>query len=205
MKLLLTGFEPFGGETVNPSWQAVCLVPEQIGTVTVVKRCLPTSFARAGTVLTDAIAALRPDAVLCVGQAGGRAAVTPERAALNLDDARIPDNDGACPADAPIVPGGPAAYFATLPVKAMAAAIGAAGVPAAVSNTAGTFVCNHVLYLLLHTLAAQYPGVRGGFVHIPYAPEQTRAKPGQPALPVADAARALAAAIAVLDAPASGL
>lgn len=173
VRVLLTGFEPFGGESVNPSWQAAALVaaapPEGIA-VTAVQ--LPCVFGASLTALRAAVEEVRPDLVVCLGQAGGRHGVTVERVAINVDDARIPDNAGAQPIDTAVVPGGPAAYFSSLPVKACVAAMRGAGVPAAVSNTAGTFVCNHVAYGLAHLLATELPGVRGGFVHVPWAPEQ---------------------------------
>ena len=198
MKLLLTGFDAFGGDAVNAAWEAARLVPDQIGAVRVVKAQLPTTFAGALPALLAAIEREHPDAVLCLGQASGRAGLTPERVGINLDDARIPDNDGEQPADRPIVPGGPAAYFATLPVKAMAAAIQDEGLPASVSNTAGTFVCNHVLYGLLHALASQYPGVRGGFLHLPCLPPPAAGRPDWPSMAAADAARGVTAAIGAI-------
>jgi pyroglutamyl-peptidase len=172
-RVLMTGFAPFGGESVNPSWQAVALVAARRDDVTAVE--LPCEFAASLPALRRALAAHRPSLVVCAGQAGGRAEVTPERVAINLIDARIPDNAGARPVDAPVVPGGPAAYFTTLPVKACVAAIRAAGVPASVSHTAGTYVCNQVFYGLMHLLATEFPGVRGGFVHVPFSPEQVAA------------------------------
>ena len=153
MKLLLTAFDPFGGATINPALEAVKLVPEKVGTVEVIKLTVPTMFRKSIDCTVEAIEAHRPDAVLCIGQAGGRCELTPERVAINLDDARIPDNAGAQPIDAPIRAEGAPAYFATLPIKAMAAAIREAGLPASVSNTAGTFVCNHLMYGVLHHLA----------------------------------------------------
>lgn len=196
MQLLLTGFDPFGGETVNPSWEAVHRMPEQVENVCIVKRLLPTSFARSAEALRAALDEEQPDAVLCLGQAGGRTGLTPERVAINVDDARMPDNDGAQPVDMPIVPDGPAAYFATLPVRAMTEAIRAAGIPAGLSNTAGTFVCNHVMYVLLHTLAQEKRNVPGGFMHVPFVPEQ--AAPGVVSLPLPDIVRGLTAAVAAI-------
>ena len=193
MKLLLTGFEPFGGQSLNPSWEAVRRLPEQVDGVRLVKLLTPTSFAGSVAVLRRAVDLERPQAVLCLGQAGGRGGLTPERVAINVDDARIPDNDGFQPVDCPIVPGGPAAYFATLPVKAMVRAIQAAQVPASLSNTAGTFVCNHLMYSLLHLLAGTYPAVRGGFMHVPNMPGQ-----GEPCLPLEDIVRGLTAAVAAI-------
>jgi pyroglutamyl-peptidase len=171
-KVLMTGFAPFGGESVNPSWQAVSALGERRDDVAAVE--LPCEFAASLPALRRAIEAHRPELVVCVGQAGGRSGVTPERVAINLVDARIPDNAGAQPVDAPVVDGGPAAYFTTLPVKACVAAIRAAGVPASVSHTAGTYVCNQVFYGLMHVLP-EFPGVRGGFVHVPFSPEQVAA------------------------------
>ena len=164
MKLLLTAFDPFGGESVNPALEAVKIVQEQVGTVSVVKLEVPTVFGKSIETVAKAIEEHRPDAVLCIGQAGGRYGLTPERVAINLDDARIKDNEGNQPIDTEIFADGEPAYFATLPIKAMVQAIREAGFPASVSNTAGTFVCNHLMYGVLYTLAKSYPGVRGGFM-----------------------------------------
>ncbi|MEU9115547.1 pyroglutamyl-peptidase I [Streptomyces sp. NPDC048483] len=190
-RVLLTGFEPFDGEATNPSWQAVRAAADGAPAgleMTAVE--LPCVYGAALTALRTAIADTRPEIVVCVGQAGGRPDITVERVAINIDDARIPDAAGAEPVDEAIVPGGPAAYFSTLPIKACVAAVRAAGLPASVSNTAGTFVCNHVFYGLAHLLATELPGVRGGFVHVPYAPEQVVDR-AQPSLSVASVARAL--------------
>ena len=173
-KLLITGFDPFGGEQVNPAFEAVRLLPDEIAGLELCKLEIPTEFIKSGVILKDALRAVHPNAVLCVGQAGGRTAVTPERVAINLMDARIPDNAGYQPIDTPVVPDGPAAFFSTLPVKAIAARIQSDGLPAAVSNTAGTYVCNSLLYTLLHTAALEYPGLRGGFLH---APSRSRPAP----------------------------
>jgi pyroglutamyl-peptidase len=170
--VLMTGFAPFGGEAVNPSWQAVSLLGARRDDVATVE--LPCEFEASLPTLRRAVAEHRPSLVVCVGQAGGRLDVTPERVAVNLIDARIPDNAGAQPVDVPVVPDGPAAYFTTLPVKACVAAIRAAGVPASVSHTAGTYVCNQVFYGLMHLLST-LPDVRGGFVHVPFSPEQVAA------------------------------
>lgn len=183
MTILLTGFEPFGGEGINPSWEvARGLEGESIGALHIAARCLPCVFGDALQALDRAIAEVRPRLVLALGQAGGRCELSIERVALNVDDARIPDNAGAQPIDQPVVVGGPAAYFSTLPIKAMVAGLRAAGLPAAVSQSAGTFVCNHVFYGLQHRLAGS--GVRSGFLHIPYLPEQAACHPGQPSLPL---------------------
>lgn len=199
MKLLLTAFEPFGGADMNPAQEAVRLVPERIGDVDIVKMDVPVVFGQAIDAVAAAVEREKPDAVLCIGQAGGRAAITPERVAINVDDASIPDNAGAQPIDRPIVPGGPAAYFSTLPVKAMVAAIRQAGLPASLSNTAGTFVCNHLMYGVLHLLATRYFGVRGGFMHVPFAPQQVTDRPA-PAMSVADIARGITAAVEAIAA-----
>jgi pyroglutamyl-peptidase len=172
MKALVTGFEPFGGDTVNPALEAIGLLKPCLGPLSIVTRKIPTIFGDAIAAIEAAIDETRPDFVLAVGQAGGRAELCLERVAINVDDARIPDNAGKRPIDAPIVAGGPAAYFATLPIKAATQALRAAGLPAAVSNTAGTFVCNHVFYGLMHSIAHRGGGMRGGFLHIPLLPTQ---------------------------------
>ena len=198
MTILVTGFDPFGGETTNPSWEAVRRLPDLIGGATVHKRQLPTIFGVAGETLKAAIDELRPDAVLCVGQAGGRAAITVERVGVNLRDARLPDNAGVECADEPIRPGGPDAYLSTLPTRAMVEAIRAGGIPAALSYTAGTFVCNDVLYTLLDTAATEYPGLRGAFIHVPYLPEQAAAKPNAPSMALQTITRALELALGAI-------
>ncbi len=166
--VLLTGFAPFDGDAVNPSWQAVStLRGRQVAGHRIAVRELPTEFGAALRVLRRAIRETRPKLVVCVGLAGGRRRISLERVAINVDDARIPDNAGLQPVDEPVVRGGPAAYFATLPVKAMLAALRETGIPAEVSQTAGTFVCNHVFYGLMHALRNR-PAVRAGFVHVPY-------------------------------------
>ncbi len=202
MKLLLTAFEPFGGESVNSALEAVRLVPDRIGETEVVKLTVPTVFGKSVSAVAAAIKAERPDAVLCIGQAEGRCELTPERVAINLDDARIPDNEGNQPVDQPIFPDGAPACFSTLPVKAMVRAIRAAGLPAGISNTAGTFVCNHLMYGVLYTLERQYPGVRGGFMHVPLAPDQAaRREAAVPSMNVRDIAAGIEAAIAALSDP----
>ena len=172
MKALVTGFEPFGPDAVNPSREAVLRLPSRLGDLTVETRIMPTVFGLAIAALEDAIVTTQPDIVLCTGLAGGRAELSLERVAINIDDARIPDNDGQQPIDRPIVAGGPAAYFTGLPVKRAVAALRQAGLPAIVSNTAGTFVCNHIFYGLMHLVASRRLPVRGGFLHVPYLPEQ---------------------------------
>lgn len=194
--VLITGFEPFGGESVNPSWEVVSGLDNAIiGGGRVVARQLPCVFGEALVVLNDAIDALSPSLVLAVGQAGGRTDITVERVAINVDDARIADNQGQQPVDVPIVADGPAAWFSTLPIKAMVVAMRNAGVPASVSQTAGTFVCNHVMYGLLHKLR-DAPAVKGGFIHIPYLPQQAAQHPGAPSMAAETVRRALEVAIA---------
>ena len=196
MKILITGFDPFGGETVNPAYEAVKLLPDTIAGAEIIKLEVPTRFHRAGAVLEDAMQRHKPDAVICVGQAGGRAAITPEKVAINLMDGRIPDNAGYQPVDVPIREDGETAYFASLPVKAMVQRMRDAGIPAAVSYTAGTYVCNYLLYTLLYLIDKKYPHVRGGFIHVPYAMEQVINKPlGTPSMDLRQIARGLETAV----------
>lgn len=173
-RVLLTAFEPFGGETVNPSQQAVARLaaaPPPPG-VELSTTSLPVVFGEAVEAMEAAVAAFEPDVVICVGEAGGRHAVTPERFAVNLNDAPFPDNGGRRPVDEPVVEGGPVAYASTLPVAAMVDAMRAAGIPAVKSSTAGNYVCNNVFYGLMHLIAREKPQLRGGFVHVPYMHEQ---------------------------------
>lgn len=193
-RVLLTGFEPFGGEAVNPSQDAVRLAAaEPLDDVELHFAVLPCRFDSVVEALWQAVERIDPHIVVCAGLAGGRTEICVERVAINVDDARIPDNAGAQPIDVPVVAGGPAAYFATLPIKACVAAVRSVGVPASVSQTAGTFVCNHVFYGLLHRAATLRPGrLRGGFVHVPYAPEQVT-DGGEPSMAIAVTATALRA------------
>ncbi len=200
MKLLLTGFTPFDGEAINPALEAVKRVKPEIAGMEIVKLEVPTVFGESVQLVAEAIEREQPDFVLSVGQAGGRAAVTPERVAINVDDARIPDNVGQQPIDVPIFSDGENAYFATLPVKAMAEAIREAGLPSALSNTAGTYVCNHLMYGVLYHLNRHHKAAKAGFIHVPYIPEQTADKPGVPSMPLDDIVRALEAAIAAIPA-----
>lgn len=194
-RILVTGFEPFGGEAVNPSQLAVAALEGMaLPGITLRTMLLPTRFGESLVRVASMLEDWPADVVLSVGQAGGRAGLTVERVAINLDDARIPDNAGRQPVDEPVAAGAPAAYFSTLPVKAMVAAIRAAGIEAAVSHSAGTFVCNHVFFGLRHLAETRRPGLRSGFVHIPWLPEQA-ARHGGPSLDTDSAARALAAAL----------
>lgn len=170
MKALVTGFDPFGGDAINVSHEAVRRLPARIGGLHVVTAQLPTSFKRAMPKLRALIRRERPDVVLCVGLAADRHAISVERIAVNLDDARLPDNDGACPRDKPVVRGGPAAYFSTLPVRDIVARLHAEPIPCELSMSAGTFVCNHVFYALMHLAARQAAAFRAGFVHLPALP-----------------------------------
>lgn len=198
MKILVTAFDPFGGETINPAREAAAALPERIGRADIVKLWIPTVFGEAGKQVMNAMDDLRPDAVISLGQAGGRKAVTPERIAINLMDARIPDNAGSQPQEQAIEQGGPDGCFSTLPVKAMAAAIREIGLPGEVSLSAGAFVCNDVMYRVLRHAAQAMPDTRCGFIHVPFLPEQTREKPDMPSLSLADMVRALTAALEVV-------
>lgn len=176
--VLLTGFEPFGGAAINPAWEAVRRMDGWSGDdFRVVARMLPCVFGDAAAALCGFVDEVRPDIAIAVGQAGGRPEISVERIAINVDDARIPDNAGQQPVDLPIVAGGPAAYFTNLPIKAIVAAIRAQGVKAGVSQTAGTFVCNHVFYALMHHLRECGQAVKAGFIHVPFLPEQADAWP----------------------------
>ena len=190
-KLLITGFDPFGGETVNPAWEAVKQLPERVGLHMLCKLQIPTIFGRAAKTVLAQAEIFQPDVILCIGQAGGRSAVTPERIAVNIRDGKLPDNAGLQPGGEPVAADGPAAYFTTVPVNEMVAAIRDAGIPSLASNSAGAFVCNDTLYALLHHYAGTETKV--GFIHVPYLPEQ-----GTPNLPLADIVKALEAAISAL-------
>ncbi len=188
-KVLLTGFDAFGGEALNPSWLAVkSLHGRQIAGHRVVAAQLPTVFGQSLRELRYLLRLHQPTLVVCVGQAGGRATLSLERVAINVDDARIPDNAAAQPVDTPVIHGGPSAYFSRLPIKTMRLTLLAADIPAEVSQTAGTFVCNHVFYGLMHELAHQptLNNTRGGFIHVPWLPEQ-----GQPSMTAQMMAQAL--------------
>ena len=190
-QLLITGFDPFGGASVNPAREAVMALPDVVGDYALTKLEIPTVFGLAAETVLQVAEILCPDVILCVGQAGGRAAITPEVVAINLREASIPDNAGNQPKNMPVVENAPAAYFSTLPVRAMTEGVKAVGIPCSLSYSAGVFVCNDLLYTLLH----HYDGTdtRVGFVHIPYLPEQ--AGEGVASLPLEDAVRGLTAAI----------
>jgi pyroglutamyl-peptidase len=194
--ILLTGFEPFNQETINPAWETVrALDGWSEDGFRVVARQLPCVFGEANDAMARALAALDPAVVIAVGQAGGRCDLSVERVANNIDDAPIMDNRQQQLVDQPIVPGGPAAYFSTLPIKAIVQALRAAGLPASVSQTAGTFVCNHVFYGLMHAAASRKGSMRAGFIHIPYLPQQAAAHSGAASMSLADMTEGLRIAV----------
>lgn len=200
MKFLITAFDPFGGEEMNPALEAVKLLPEQIGSAALVKLTVSTVFGASVETVTAAIDRERPQAILCVGQAGGRSSISVERVAINCMDARIADNNGMQPVDAAVRDKGPAAYFSTLPIKKMVEAVQAVGIPAAVSNTAGTFVCNQLIYGVLDYIVQKELATRAGFLHVPYLPAQAAKKKECPAsMALTDIVAGLAAAIGCLE------
>lgn len=172
MKVLITGFDPFGGESVNPAYEAVKLLPDTIAGAQIIKLEIPTVFSKSGPAVEAGIQEYQPDIVINVGQAGGRSCVTIEKVAINLADARIPDNAGEQPVDEVLQKDGENAYFATIPVKAIVQNVREHGIPCHVSYTAGTYVCNCVMYNVLYMAAKKYPNIRAGFIHVPFAAEQ---------------------------------
>ena len=206
--VLVTGFDPFCEENVNPSWQICEKLPRAIGGVRVETCRVPCEFRRAIETVVEAIERVKPALVVLLGQASGRAHLSVERVAINVDDARIADNGGLQPVDEPIAANGPPAYFATLPIKAMVAAMRQAGVPAEVSNSAGTYVCNHLMYGVLHYLDSRGRGnhtVRAGFIHVPYSEEQVIDKPAMPAMALETMVRGVEAAIVAANRNATDL
>lgn len=195
MKVLVTGFDPFGGETINPAWEAVKMMKDEIAGAEIVKLQIPVVVGTSIEKIHEKMKEIQPDLVLSIGQAGGRFGVTPERVAINVTDARIPDNEGHQPIDEVIFEDGPAAYFTNLPVKAMVQAIKEAGYPSVLSNSAGTYICNHVMYGILYYIEKEFPGVRGGFIHVPYAAAQVVDKPGTPSMSITDISASLEAAV----------
>ena len=192
-KLLITGFEPFGGEEINPSWEAVQRLPDEIGGFSLTKLLVPVVFGKAAERVIGVADKLDPDVIISVGQAGGRRAITPETVAINLRFAKIPDNEGNLPKDEPIVAGGENAYFSTLPVRKIAEAVNGCGILSEVSYSAGAYVCNDLLYTLLDRYSAEGVGV--GFIHVPYVTEQSK----EPSMSLDDIVRGLTAAIECLD------
>lgn len=191
MKILITGFDPFGGESINPALEAVKKLPTTILDSEIIKIEIPTVFEKSLKKIEENIIKHNPDVVISVGQAGGRFGVTPERVAINIDDARIKDNEGNQPIDIKIFEDGENAYFSNLPIKAMVKEMTDNGIPASVSNTAGTFVCNHVMYGILYLIDKKYPNIKGGFIHVPYIPSQVVTKPNNPSMSIDDIAKGL--------------
>ena len=180
MKILVTGFDPFGGEKINPALETIKRLPDTILGAQIIKLEIPTVVGKSLAKIKEAVEKENPDAVLSIGQAGGRSEITVERVGINIDDCRIPDNEGNQPIDEPVVKGGPAAYFVTVPIKAIVETIKAHNIPASISNTAGTFICNHVCYGVAHVAAQRTAAgkpMKSGFIHIPFLPEQVIGKP----------------------------
>jgi len=199
VKILVTGFAPFGGETINPAYEAVKLLPDTIAGAAIIKAELPTVFRKGAQALRTLIDTHKPDAVLCIGQAGGRPVISVERVAINLQDARIADNEGNSPKDETIIPTGRTAYFSNLPTRAIVQFLQDKGIPAALSYSAGTYVCNDVLYHLLYWIDSLYPQMRGGFIHVPYDPAQTvNLSPPAPSMPIATISQGLKLALLAL-------
>ncbi|MDY3052473.1 MAG: pyroglutamyl-peptidase I [Ndongobacter sp.] len=197
MNVLVTGFEPFGGEKINPAQEVLRLLPDELGGATIGALTLATANGRADRQLAQAVADFKPDVILSIGQAGGRSEITVERIAINVDDYRIPDNEGHQPIDQPIAAAGPAAYFLTVPIKAMVHALREEGIPASVSNSAGTYLCNHIAYVAAHMAAQSEKPMRSGFIHIPFLPEQAAGKNGMPSMSLELITRGICRAIEV--------
>ncbi len=196
MRILITGFDPFGGESVNPAYEAVKLLPATIAGAEITTLEIPTVFGKCELAVEEAMANCRPDVVLSIGQAGGRFDIAVERVAINIADGRIADNEGNQPIDQTICPEGESAYFSTLPVKAMVEGIRSRGIPASVSYTAGSYVCNYIMYRVLHLAATKYPGIKAGFIHVPFMPSQAIGKPqNTPTMSIETIAYAIGAAV----------
>lgn len=195
MKILVTGFDPFGGEKINPAIESVKKLPDTIAGADIIKLEIPTVIGKSVDKIKAKIEEVHPDVVLSIGQAGGRPDITVERVGINCDDCRIKDNEGNQPIDEKVAEDGPAAYFSTLPIKAMVKNIQDGGVPASVSNTAGTFICNHVLYGVAHIQTTKHPEMRTGFIHIPFLPEQVVDKKNMPSMALETIVKGLTLAI----------
>lgn len=191
MKVLITGFEPFGNDTLNPSQLAVNSLPDKINNIEIKKVILPTAFLSSSETLKENIELSKPNIVICVGQAGGKKDISLERVAINIDDARIPDNEDYSPIDKTIRIDGKNAYFSTLPIKAIVEKLKANNISASISNTAGTYVCNHIMYDSLYFADNYYPDIKTGFIHIPFIREQVNSKPGVPFMELNDIVKAL--------------
>ncbi len=199
MKVLITGFDPFGGESINPAWEAVKAMKDNIDGIEVIKLQIPTVFKKSAEKLFAGIEEHKPDAVICIGQAGGRYDMSVERVAINMDDGRIPDNEGYQPIDTPVYEDGENAYFATLPIKGIVEEIKLAKIPASVSNTAGTYVCNHIMYSLLYYISKNNLNIKGGFIHVPYITEQVVDKKNMPYMEVTTITKALECTVQALN------
>ena len=196
MKVLITGFEPFEGETVNPAREAVAALPDTIAGAEIIKVTVPVGFSKTEALLREHIEKHRPDIVLSIGLAGGVSSINVERIAVNIIDARIPDNEGNQPFDEPIFADGDTAYLATVPVKAMVQNMRSHNIPTILSHSAGTYVCNYIMYQVLYLGAKYYPNLKGGFIHVPYLPQQVVDKPdGTPSMSLADIVTGLKAAV----------
>lgn len=195
MKILVTGFDPFGGEPINPAIESVKRLPDNIAGAEIIKLEIPTVRKKSLEKIEEAINEHNPDVILSIGQAGGRFDISIERVGINLDDFRIPDNEGNQTIDEPISPDGENAYLVKLPVKAMVQNVQKNNIPASVSYTAGTFVCNHVLYGVLYLIEKKYKGKKSGFIHIPFLPEQVVDKRNTPSMELSTIVKGLTAAI----------
>lgn len=199
MKILVTGFEPFDNEKINPAWEAVKQLPNNLEDIEILKFQIPTTFINSYKILFKLIDENQPDVVLCIGQAGGRFDFTIERVAINIDDARIPDNNGFQPVDRPIFSDGETGFFSTLPIKAMVSELNNNNIPASISNTAGTFVCNHIMYALLYYIKKHNLNIRGGFIHVPYIREQIINKKSTPYMELSTIVEALKISIKTIQ------
>ncbi|MGB3926446.1 MAG: pyroglutamyl-peptidase I [Caldicoprobacterales bacterium] len=199
MKILVTAFEPFGGEKVNPALETMQRLPDKIGKLQILKLELPTVFNKSMEKVWQFIEQQKPDAVISLGQAGGRACISIERVAINIDDTKMADNEGNAPVDQPIFEDGDNAYFSTLPIKKMVNAIKKIGIPAEVSNTAGTYVCNHVMYGVLYKIHKERLNIKAGFIHVPFIPEQVVDNPGRPSMSLENIVQAIETACQVLE------
>lgn len=197
MRVLVTGFDAFGGESINPAYEAVRSLKDHISGAEIIKKEIPTIFNKSIEILEKLIMDQKPNIIICIGQAGGRSDISLERVAINIDDARIKDNKGNQPMDSMIFEDGENAYFSSLPIKRMAKKIREAGIPASISNTAGTFVCNHIMYGLLYFINNKYPNIKGGFIHVPYIPEQVVSKGNLPSMSLDNIREGLELAIQV--------
>lgn len=195
MKILVTGFDPFGEDKINPAIESVKKLPDEIKGVEIIKLEIPTVYMKSLKKIDEAIKEYNPDVILSIGQAGGRPDITVERVGINVDDYRIKDNEGNQPIDTKIYDDGENAYFSNLPIKAIVENIRKNNIPASISNTAGTFVCNHVLYGVQYLLDKKYPNKKSGFIHIPFLPEQVISRPNTPSMSISTIVKALTLAL----------